>query len=66
MKGITVGLTLHVLLEDSPLCIKGNALQRESVSDAEAEKGKAKISEILSEIQEQATMRGSPDNLSAR
>jgi hypothetical protein len=39
-KGITDGLTLRCLLEDSPLCIKVNTLQGETVSDAEAEKGK--------------------------
>jgi hypothetical protein len=66
LRGITDGLTLRALLEDSPLCIKGNTLQGETVSDAEAEKRKTKIREILSEIQEQAAMRGSPGNLSAR
>jgi hypothetical protein len=66
LKGITDRLTWRALLEDSPLCIKGNTLQDETVSAAEAEKGKTKIREILSEIQEQATMRGSPGNLSAR
>ena len=66
MKGITDGLTLRGLLEDSPLCIKVNTLQGETVSDAEAGKRKTKISEILSEIREQATMRESPGNLYAR
>jgi hypothetical protein len=66
LRGITDGLTLRVLLEDSPLCIKGNTLQGETVSDAEAEKRKTKIREILGEIQKQAAMRGSPGNLSAR
>jgi hypothetical protein len=42
LKGFTDGLTLHALLEDSPLCIKGNTLQGETVSDSEAEKGKRK------------------------
>jgi len=57
---------LRASLEDSPLCIKGNTSQGETLSDAESEKGKTKLREILSEIQEQATMRGSPGNLSAR
>jgi hypothetical protein len=42
MKGITDGLTLRGLLEDIPLCIKADTLQGETVSDAEAEKGKRK------------------------
>jgi hypothetical protein len=38
------------VLEDGALWIKGNTLQGETVSDAEAAEGKGKTKEILSDI----------------